>query len=117
MSKKKVHNLLKGVAVTGATVGGASVLGDANLAFAAELGEEQALANADGTIVIEATQEQAKQVVETTIEQTTNEAAHEDVKEEDAKEIADEIEAEYDACDVECHNGGQPLYYYLISVE
>ena len=40
-----------------------------------------------------------------------------DVKEEDAKEIADEIEAEYDACDVECHNGGQPLYYYLISVE
>ena len=40
-----------------------------------------------------------------------------DVKEEDAKEIADAIEAEYDACDVECHNGGQPLYYYLISVE
>lgn len=40
-----------------------------------------------------------------------------DVKEEDAKEIAEEIESEYDACDVECHNGGQPLYYYLISVE
>ena len=40
-----------------------------------------------------------------------------DVKEEDAKEIAGEIESEYDACDVECHNGGQPLYYYLISVE
>ena len=40
-----------------------------------------------------------------------------DVKEEDAREIADEIEAAYDACDVECHNGGQPLYYYLISVE
>ena len=27
------------------------------------------------------------------------------------------IEQEYDFCDVECHNGGQPLYYYLISVE
>ena len=40
-----------------------------------------------------------------------------DVREEDAKEIAEEIESEYDACDVECHNGGQPLYYYLISVE
>ena len=40
-----------------------------------------------------------------------------DVKEEDAREIAGEIESEYDACDVECHNGGQPLYYYLISVE
>ena len=40
-----------------------------------------------------------------------------DVKEEDAKDIADAIEQEYDFCDVECHNGGQPLYYYLISVE
>ncbi len=40
-----------------------------------------------------------------------------DVKEDDAQEIADAIEQEYDACDVECHNGGQPLYYYLISVE
>ena len=40
-----------------------------------------------------------------------------DVQESDAREIADSIEAEYDFCDVECHCGGQPLYYYLISVE
>ncbi len=40
-----------------------------------------------------------------------------DVTEEDAKAITDEIEDQYDDCDVECHNGGQPLYYYLISVE
>ena len=40
-----------------------------------------------------------------------------DVKEEDAKALTEEIEQEYDFCDVECHNGGQPLYYYLISVE
>ena len=40
-----------------------------------------------------------------------------DVKEDDAQEIADAIEQQYDACDVECHSGGQPLYYYLISVE
>ena len=40
-----------------------------------------------------------------------------DVSEEDAKKVADELEQEYDYCDVECHNGGQPLYYYLISVE
>ena len=40
-----------------------------------------------------------------------------DVSEEDAQSIASEIENEYDYCDVECHNGGQPLYYYLISVE
>ena len=40
-----------------------------------------------------------------------------DVTEEDAKQIADEIESRYGDCDVEYHNGGQPLYYYLISVE
>lgn len=40
-----------------------------------------------------------------------------DVTEEDARSIADELEAQYPDCDVECHSGGQPLYYYLISVE
>ena len=40
-----------------------------------------------------------------------------DVSEEDAKNIAEEIEGQYEDCDVEYHNGGQPLYYYLISVE
>ena len=40
-----------------------------------------------------------------------------DVSEEDAKSIAEEIEAQYEDCDVEYHSGGQPLYYYLISVE
>ena len=40
-----------------------------------------------------------------------------DVTEEDAKQIAGEIESQYGDCDVEYHNGGQPLYYYLISVE
>ena len=40
-----------------------------------------------------------------------------DVIESDASALADEIEKKYDYCDVECHNGGQPLYYYLISVE
>ena len=40
-----------------------------------------------------------------------------DVTEEDAQSLTAEIESEYDYCDVECHNGGQPLYYFLISVE
>lgn len=40
-----------------------------------------------------------------------------DVSEADAKAIAEEIEEQYGDCDVEYHNGGQPLYYYLISVE
>ena len=40
-----------------------------------------------------------------------------DVTESDAETVAADIEKDYDFCDVECHNGGQPLYYYLISVE
>lgn len=40
-----------------------------------------------------------------------------DVSEADAEAISADIEKSYDFCDVECHNGGQPLYYYLISVE
>ena len=40
-----------------------------------------------------------------------------DETEEDAAALASEIEKEYDFCDVEYHCGGQPLYYYMISVE
>ena len=40
-----------------------------------------------------------------------------DTKEEDAQALAEEIEEIYPDCDVEVHSGGQPLYYYLISVE
>ena len=35
----------------------------------------------------------------------------------DAQQITEEIADAYPNCDVECHMGGQPLYYYLISVE
>lgn len=40
-----------------------------------------------------------------------------DTTEADAQQLTKEIAARYDTCDVECHMGGQPLYYYLISVE
>ena len=40
-----------------------------------------------------------------------------DTKEEDARKVTEDIAAAYDLCDVEMHKGGQPLYYYLISVE
>lgn len=40
-----------------------------------------------------------------------------DTTEADAQQLTEEIAARYDSCDVECHMGGQPLYYYLISVE
>lgn len=41
----------------------------------------------------------------------------EDVRKKDAEALTAEIGKIYDCCDVECHSGGQPLYYYLISVE
>ncbi len=40
-----------------------------------------------------------------------------DVTEEDAEEIGAKIEEQYPDVDVEINNGGQPIYYYVISVE
>lgn len=40
-----------------------------------------------------------------------------DVTKEDAEEIAAFAEEHYPDCDVEVQEGGQPLYYYIISVE
>lgn len=40
-----------------------------------------------------------------------------DVKEEDVEELREYIEGTHEECDVEIHYGGQPLYYYIISVE
>ncbi|MDO5143106.1 MAG: DAK2 domain-containing protein [bacterium] len=40
-----------------------------------------------------------------------------DTTKEEAEALTSEIGALYGNCDVECHQGGQPLYYYLISVE
>ncbi len=41
----------------------------------------------------------------------------EDVDESDAERIKEFVETEFEHCEVEIHYGGQPLYYYLISVE
>ncbi len=40
-----------------------------------------------------------------------------DVTEEAANAVAKEIEAAYPDCDVEVNYGGQPIYYYFVSVE
>lgn len=40
-----------------------------------------------------------------------------DMTKEDAEAITEEIGKNYPNCDVECLMGGQPLYYYIISVE
>ena len=54
---KKVNNLLKGVAITGATVGGAYILSDANLVYAME-------ESSDGTIDMEVNETQTETQVE-----------------------------------------------------
>lgn len=41
----------------------------------------------------------------------------EDMKEDEAEALKDRIEALYPDCDVELNYGGQPIYYYIISVE
>lgn len=40
-----------------------------------------------------------------------------DITEEDAKQLTEDLADAWPDCDVECHRGGQPLYFYLISVE
>lgn len=40
-----------------------------------------------------------------------------DVSEEDAQALCERIEKEYPDCDVELQYGGQPIYYYILSVE
>lgn len=40
-----------------------------------------------------------------------------DVKEEDANAIAADITKKYVDCDVDVHYGGQPLYYFIVSLE
>ena len=41
----------------------------------------------------------------------------EDVSEDDAEALRAEVEKKYDGCDIELQNGGQPIYYYIVSVE
>jgi dihydroxyacetone kinase-like predicted kinase len=40
-----------------------------------------------------------------------------DASEESASEIAEVIEEKYPDVEVEIHDGGQPIYYYVMSVE
>ncbi len=41
----------------------------------------------------------------------------EDINEEEAHTIGEFLEENYPDLDVEIHPGGQPLYYYIMSVE
>ena len=37
--------------------------------------------------------------------------------EEDAQKLADKVSEAYPDCDVDFHYGGQPVYYYMVSLE
>jgi DAK2 domain fusion protein YloV len=41
----------------------------------------------------------------------------EDISEEDAMQLTEELEELYPNVDIDTHSGGQPIYYYVISVE
>ena len=40
-----------------------------------------------------------------------------DMKEEDAQALLEKVEEKYEDCDVQLEYGGQPIYYFLLSVE
>ena len=65
-----------------------------------------------------------EQVAEETIDGLMNDDAElisiyygSDVKQEDAEAFCGRIAEKYDSCDVELQYGGQPIYYYVMSVE
>ncbi len=39
------------------------------------------------------------------------------VKEEEANALMDKVQESFPDCDVDCHFGGQPVYYYIVSLE
>ena len=41
----------------------------------------------------------------------------EDISEEDAQKLTEKAEEQFGDCDIELHFGGQPIYYYIVSVE
>jgi multidrug efflux pump subunit AcrA (membrane-fusion protein) len=99
---KKIFKVLKGVAITGASVGGASALGDANLAYAQNVEESMGISE---TGVIEVTTEVTKEAVTEAVSEVAPEpvsgAATEDVSEvstEEAENVSvEEIESEITA--------------------
>ena len=41
----------------------------------------------------------------------------EDIREDEAQELQEKVAAKYPDCEVTVANGGQPVYYYLVSLE
>ncbi len=78
------------------------------------------LKNGEVTVCTESSRDAAMQLMEQIV--TSDDSLitvyyGEGIDESEAQALSDEIAEKYDECDVEVHNGGQPLYYYLLSVE
>lgn len=71
-------------------------------------------------VVAEDVMEATKELIKTAIKEESEVVGiyyGADAAEEDAEELAAFIEENYPDCEVEVQSGGQPLYYYIISVE
>lgn len=76
--------------------------------------------NGDIVVIAKDKQEGTKELIRAAVDEDSEIVSiyyGSDVTEDDAQEICDFIEEEYPDCEVEINRGGQPLYYYVISVE
>lgn len=71
-------------------------------------------------VVAETLEDAAKQLVAAMVDEDSEIISMyygSDVEEVAANGLGSYLEAHYPECDIEAHNGGQPVYYYIISVE
>ena len=71
-------------------------------------------------IVSETLEDAAKELIEAMVDEGSEIISiyyGEDVKADDANKLGEYLEENYSDYDIEAHSGGQPVYYYIISVE
>ncbi len=71
-------------------------------------------------IVAETLEDAAKQLIEAMVDEDSEIISMyygADVEEESANVLQEYLETSYKDCEIEAHEGGQPVYYYIISVE
>jgi len=71
---------------------------------------------AKGTLVGETTEKLIEALIDDSVMNITL-FYGEEVREEDANELQEKLAAKYPDCEVTVANGGQPVYYYLVSLE
>ncbi|NLK20964.1 MAG: DAK2 domain-containing protein [Epulopiscium sp.] len=91
-------------------------IGDRNIKEGNILG----IVEGDIVVVSEKLEEATKELIDNIIDDDSEIVSiyyGEDVEEDGADKIKEYIEENYPDCEVEIHYGGQPLYYYIFSVE